>query len=356
MGRVLTTLAFLLGHWTLSNPASAFSYEVLFDETLARDAIFYGRGQVLVTGFKSVLLDGQVKTDGTDATTYDRLLVSSVRVLHQVPLSGNLALRGTLPVVLTYEKTEGDKIPRIITEATWFESKPKVELIYATQNNLDLVFGLNVYAISKYKVNTESENFTASDTYSPVTSNFGHLALVKHAGTFDGGFAFQFKAEKTRKLTKQTSLETDARTFEDRVYQPTTIAIFANTRRSFGDLYGEFAAVEASGGGNVSEVGRYVREDYFRFQLAGLFPLNGKSLGLESSLLYKSLSYADNRAVTLDTIPMAALHLKLHVDYGLPFFVGLIGVRGTDGQSLQEFNAQYKLFGVGGTAGLNLML
>jgi hypothetical protein len=54
----------------------------------------------------------------------------------------------------------------------------------------------------------------------------------------------------------------------------------------------------------------------------------------------------------MDTIPMLGLQLKLTANIGVPVFAGIIGVRGADGQSIPEFNAQYRLFGYGGIAGI----
>lgn len=353
-------LSLTFGSWILgilaSSSAQAFTYEVLFDETLSRDAATLGRSTYFASSFKSVLLDGKVENTGTDAVTYDRLLINSLRVLQQFSMTPNLGMRLLLPVTGTFEKQESRDEPKNISEATWGEAKPRVEIIYATQNALDFVLGLNFHFINAYTQKTDTPNFTASDHYAPLSMNYFHLALVKHAPTFDGGFSYQGKAERGRKLTKSTSLGEDPLELEDRVYTPTTIAIFANVKQSFGNLYGEFAAIEASGGGNRTEDNVGVREDYFRIQFTGLFPLGGKDLQLESSLLYKSLSYASNTNVTLDTIPMLGLHLKLHFQLGLPMFAGLIGVRGSDGQSLQEFNANYRIVGIGAVAGLSTVL
>ena len=346
-----------VGFWALSalpTSAQAFTYEVLFDETLGHDAATLGRARSFAASFKSVLLDGQVETSGTEAVTYDRLLVNGLRLMQQLPVTANASVRLTLPIVGTYEKQEGQQVPRIISEAKWLEAKPRLEVIFATQNSLDIILGLNYHLIGKYTQKTESANFNAKDHYSALSMNYAHLAIVKHGAGFDGGFAFQLSSEKSRKLSKSTTLEEGVFVVEDRVYSPTTISIFANVKQSFGDLYGEFSAIEASGGGNVTENNISVREDYFRMQFTGLFPILGKELQLESSLIYKSLAYADNRNVTLDTIPMMALHAKAKFDIGVPAFVGLIAVRGTDGQSLQEFNADYRIVGIGAIAGATL--
>ncbi len=336
----------------IAGPAHAFTYEVLFEDTIGRDAIMFGKQPGFVGMAKVILLDGQVKTSGTETTSYDRIFMNYAKVMQQIAIGPNAALRGSLPILINYQKLEGEQIPREVSEATWMETKPKVEFTYATQNALDIVLGMNAYAIQRREVEKESAFFTAKDDFDPALVTYAHLAVVKHSGNFDGGFYYKTAAEKKRNVTKSTSIDTSNFIVEDRVYDPSTVAIFMQSRQPFGQLFGEFAAVEASGGGNRTDRGATVKEDYFRVQMAGFFPLKGKDLQLESILIYKSLAYADNRNVTLDTIPMMGLQMKLHFNVGVPIFAGIIGVRGSDGQSIPEFNAEYKLFGIGAVTGI----
>jgi hypothetical protein len=332
-----------------SGSAQAFTYEVLFEDTIGRDAVILGRTPGFQAVAKSTLLDGSVKTSGTDTRSYDRILINYAKYMQQFSIGANASLRLTLPVLVSYRKEEGEQVPSIVTESTWFETKPKIEFVYATQNALDLVLGVDGYYVSPFKAKSESAFFTATDKFDEASTTYGHLAVVKHGGNFDGGFVFKTAAEKKRNVTKSTNIDESRFVVEDRIYDPTTISIFMRTRLSLGLVYGEFAAIEASGGGNRTDRGATVKEDYFRVQFAGFFPLG--PFGFESTLIYKSLSYADNRNVTMDTIPMLSLQLKLSMNIGIPVFAGLVGVSGTDGQSIPEFNAKYKLFGIGGIAG-----
>jgi|GEM_PF-2965125 len=336
----------------IAGPAQAFTYEVLFEDTIGRDAIMFGKQPGFVGTVKTILLDGKVKTSGTDTTRYDRIFMNYAKVMQQIAIGPNAALRGSLPILINYQKQEGDQIPREVSESTWLETKPKIEFIYATQNALDIVLGVNAYSIQSREVEKESAFFTAKDDFEAAVMTYAHLAVVKHSGNFDGGFYYKSSAEKKRNVTKSTSIDASSFTVEDRVYDPTTVAIFMQSRQSFGQLFGEFAAVEASGGGNRTDRGATVKEDYFRVQMAGFFPLKGKDLQLESTLIYKSLAYADNRNVTMETIPMLGLQMKLHFNIGVPLFAGILGVRGSDGQSIPEFNAEYKLFGIGAVIGI----
>lgn len=343
-------LGLAFGFFT-TNPLAAFTYEVLFENTIGRDAVQIGRLACTRIDTKAILLDGQVETSGTETINYDRSVFSYLQIMQQIALGTSAALRTTLPILLTYDKQEGGQSPRQISESSWLESKPKIELIYATQNALDLILGLDFYYISAHKYETQATNFTAQDKYRPVTMSFGHLVLLKHGGAFDGGFSFKLSGEKSREITKSTSQADSVYVVEDRVYDPTTISIFGQGHLGVSQVYMEFSAIEASGGGNRTDRGATIKEDYFRTQLTGMFPLGGKDLLLESSLIYKSLSYADSRNVSFDTIPMVGFHLKLHLNPGVPLYAGIVGLRGSDRQSIPEFNANYKLFGIGAVAG-----
>lgn len=335
-----------------SAPAQAFNYEVLFEDTIGRDATTFGRVPGFQAVAKVVLLDGQIKTSGTDTTRYDRILMNYAKYMQQFAVGANANLRLSLPALISYEKVEGDKVPREVSDSTWFETQPRLEFIYATANALDIVIGVDAYHVGSREIKTESASFTASDKYNAATGTYAHLAVVKHGGNFDGGFSFKTSMEKKRTVTKSTDIDDSNFEAEDRVYDPTTIAIFMQNRLSFGQVFGEFAAVEASGGGNRTPTGASVKEDYFRVQAAGIFPLRGKDLQLDTTLIYKSLSYADNRNVTMDTIPMLGLQIKILANLGVPVFGGIILASGSDGQSIPEFNAKYKLFGYGGIAGI----
>ncbi|MCX6128446.1 MAG: hypothetical protein NTX25_05195 [Proteobacteria bacterium] len=318
-------LGLAFGFFT-TNPLAAFTYEVLFENTIGRDAVQIGRLACTRIDTKAILLDGQVETSGTETINYDRSVFSYLQIMQQIALGTSAALRTTLPLLLTYDKQEGGQSPRQISESSWLESKPKIELIYATQNALDLILGLDFYYISAHKYETQATNFTAQ-------------------------VSFKLSGEKSREITKSTSQADSVYVVEDRVYDPTTISIFGQGHLGVSQVYMEFSAIEASGGGNRTDRGATIKEDYFRTQLTGMFPLGGKDLLLESSLIYKSLSYADSRNVSFDTIPMVGFHLKLHLNPGVPLYAGIVGLRGSDRQSIPEFNANYKLFGIGAVAG-----
>lgn len=353
-GKLQLCLALCLPLSLFASRAAAFPYEVLQTDTFAREAATLKRtnqGQLKV---RSVLITGDITTEGTESTTEGNVLINQVRAMQQVVFGTNLTFRLSADTYFRYERDETQDSPKIVGKATILETQPRMDLIYNTANNLDVVFGADAFYARNHDYESTAATFTSKDAFHSAFYSRPHLAVVKHGSDFDAGFSYQLGVEKRRSLTKSNSIDNTVLELNDILFEPTTVSIFMRKDLVDGSVYGEFAAVEASGGGNKTARGATSQEDYFRVQIAGAIPLGSKSLVLEPSLIYKSLSYADNRNVTLPTIPSFALHTDLNFDNsGFPLFIGLIFVKGTDGQSLKEFNAKYKLTGYGGTVGLN---
>ncbi|MBC7661439.1 MAG: hypothetical protein H7249_17220 [Chitinophagaceae bacterium] len=353
MKTALTYALLATGVFT-AEAAGAFPYDVLQTDTLAKESATLKHNNQGQLKTKVIVLDGEIKTEGTDSTIDSHVLINEVRFMQQAVFSPNLAARVSAPVYFMYEKEESKDQPRIVTEAAWVEAQPRFDLIYSTTNNLDITLGADTFYVRNYDERSKAETFSSHDAYHAAFYGRPHLVIVKHGGTFDAGFTYQIGVEKNRDMTKSNTIDNSVFKFKDVLFEPTTVSVFFRRELSLGSVYGEFAAIEASGGGNKTEKGATSEEDYFKVQVGGAIPLASRSLVLEPTLIYKSLSYADNRNVTLATIPGFGLHLDLNFDNaGLPLFVGIILVKGTDGQSLKEFNANYKVFGYGATVGLN---
>ncbi|MES2746651.1 MAG: hypothetical protein V4655_14555 [Bdellovibrionota bacterium] len=344
-------LALTLFH---SSVGVAFPYEVLQTDTLAREAGTLKRSNQGQFKFRTVLLTGEIKTEGTEATTDSDVLVNQTRAMQQFVIGGNFFLRLSADNYFRYEKDESQGEPRVVGKATIVETQPRLDMIYTTANNLDIVFGGDAFYTRNHEYKLDASSFTSKDSFHSAFYSRPHVAVVKHGSDFDAGFSYQLGVEKKRSLTKSNSIDNSVLELKDTLFEPATVSIFMRKDIFGSSLYGEFAAVEASGGGNKTARGATAQEDYFRVQIAGAIPLGSQSMVLEPSLIYKSLSYADNRNVSLPTIPGFALHTDLNFDKsGIPVFIGLILVKGTDGQSLREFNAKYKLIGYGGNVGIN---
>jgi transcriptional regulator with XRE-family HTH domain len=330
------------------NPLQAHTFDVLDFRSPGRDAIEFSKSAKVRAEAYGILMDGAVTSLGTEATTYDRTLVSHLQVWGGWGAGSRFYVRPNISVNGNWRKIEGAEAPRTITESQWLEGQARLEGTFITQNSLEVFLGVSINWYSAYEQKTQSVETTTYDRFSAAKLNYPHLGVVKRSGGFEGGFYFISGNEKVREVTKSSEGDDSIFRYDDRVFQPTTIGIFSRFRPRWGSAYGEFAAVQASEGGNRTDDGGTVEEDYIRFTLGGEYELPGGVGTLLGTLIYKSLSYADNRNVSLPTIPMWGSHLGLRTEQlGFPVTAGLIAASGRDGQSIDEFNAEYRMQGLG---------
>ena len=113
----------------------------------------------------------------------------------------------------------------------------------------------------------------------------------------------------------------------------------------------ELAAVQAGEGGERSEQGNAVREDYLMARLGSVYPIKG-AFSMKLGLTHQTLSYSSNAFMNVDTVPFSSA--KLLAYYGNPksnLYAGFVYGFGSDGQSIPEFNAKYDVKAYGVTMG-----
>ncbi|MFW7381706.1 MAG: hypothetical protein ACOH5I_23055 [Oligoflexus sp.] len=304
-----------------------------------------------------ILVDGEIHSQSTESITYDRTLVTVLDLHAAFPVSSQLFLRPSVSVNPNMQKIEGKTAPRSITEKTWLEFEAAFEMTFLAQNSLELFLGIHHKTIPAHHSETETSDIKMKDEIASGAINYPVLGVVKRSGAFEGGFYFISGQDKARTVTKKNDFDGSEFRFDDHIYQPTSIAVFARGGLAGVKAYGEFTAVQAGDGGNKTDDGYSVEEDYIRFLFAGTYPLRfGSGIDLVGGLNYKSLSYADNRNVTIQTMPMLGMNLGLRLKQELfPIEVSVIYVNGRDGQSIDEFNASYRVQGLGLRANIGLV-
>lgn len=333
----------------------AHTWDILLHKSLGKDAVDFNRNGQFTTFTNTVLVDGAITSLPTEAVTYDRTLLNFADIAGVIPISDKISLRLDLMSQFAMRVEEGAEEPRKISRETWVEVYPRMGFTFLTQSNLEVFLGLTYAHIGAFERRIESEAIETVWSYEDVLMAIPHVGITKRTGSFEGGFYYKLKAEKSRSITKYTSQDESNLEFEDRAFDPTIVALFFQGKFGEYKLFTEFAAVQASDGGDTTDTGEKVMEDYTLARLMGYFPINPAVFNLRLFAMHKTLSYADNRNVTLSTIPMTSVHLQfLRGPENSNTYIGLIYATGKDGQSLPEFNAKYDVKGYGVTAGLHL--
>lgn len=329
----------------------AHDYEVLFPYSLGRDALEFSAGFDTKLDSRVFLVDGNVESLGTHAVTFDRTLIAHIRSITNVQVADRLFARLGMSAVANRRKVEGQELPRTVKDESFYDFKPRVELTFYTQTNLEVFTGINYRVTSGFRSVTKSIDLETTEVYGSASMDYPHFGFVKRAAAFQGGFLFQQGAEKARSVKKSNNIDQTTLTLEDHIHDPTTISIFAKFKRGTLDLYGEFSAIHAGDGGNKSEDGTTVEEDYIKLSFGLDIPLG--FIDLDNRLIYKTLSYADNRNVSFKTMPQFGYHVNGSFKLGsLEISGGLVLGYGKDSQSISEFNANYQLIAFGGSASI----
>lgn len=335
--------------------ALAREWDVLMDKSLGADALKFDTQGLFATTTDTILADGSISNKSTDSVTYDRYLLNFTDIQGVIPFPGRGGLRLNLFAQYTMRSMQDDQANGIISRHTYFELYPRIDGIFFAKNNMEIFAGVTIAYIPQSKMTTESPVVKTLTTFGEATTKIPHIGVVKRSGFVDGGFYFKQRAEKSRSIKKYTSQDNSELVFSDLYYDPAQIGIFAQTTNSPIRFFGEFTAIQGSDGGNKTDTGDSVMEDYARFRFATSIPISGSATTVRVALNHKTLSYADNRNVSIPSVPMTSLfvHLLQGTDAQYTYLGFMYGL-GKDVQSIPEFNATYKLQAYGLSAGVKL--
>ncbi|NRA64996.1 MAG: hypothetical protein HRU19_10980 [Pseudobacteriovorax sp.] len=337
---------------TIVNTGFAQSFEVLFPYSLGYDALNYQPQFQVGSTLQSMLVDTEIETSGTESKTYDRTLVNFFRLQASQSLNPKVGMRGTILGLGEFRKLESATEPRVIREEVEYTIRPRFEFIFVTQNALEIFVGLTGRYVFPFEVETVSSSLTSKEDYDSAFLSTQHFGFVKRVGRLQGGFYFRKGAEKARRLKKSNDRDGTILENDDVIHDPTKLGIFARVPLGRNSIYVEFSPVQAGEGGNRTDQGATVTEDYISLFSKVNIATGLQGLEFSGSLLYKTLSYADNRDVSPETIPQTGLHFDANYSLGRARFTfGLVLGYGKDGQSIDEFNADYRLIAFGGRIG-----
>jgi hypothetical protein len=232
---------------------------------------------------------------------------------------------------------------------------PSVDLTYVTPKGLELGFGGMLWYEKEHKKTLYSASLNQTVKYSSVKIWVPRLSLVRRAGTWNGGFYYNFGRSHDRSVVLAAS-DGSGLTTTQRVHSPTEFGIIGDF-----SLFGFRSELEANQIDSVSTSdqssdGKSVEDDYIKMRATVFFPLTAQSQ-LSIGLTHRTLGYSSNSFVTVDTIPMSLIRAKLiggtlenHV------YLSLFYGQGRDELSIPEANEFFEVKVLGGSLGLVLSI
>ncbi len=319
----------------------ATSFPAQDDQTAGTMAINFNKQNNAWSRLDLGVVDGKVTTSPPDTVKYDRraetLAVLGGEVLFAKRFGARLNLKGEFSK-LRQQEAEG---PKATVDSTVKTYRPSLDLTFITDKGLEIFAGQEMQIIPAYTETVASSNGESSTAFGNSSVASRRFGVVRRAGAWSGGFYYQMGAEATRDV-EQTAFDGSGADSDDVVFIPSRIGVMGAFKAiaAFWDFELDF--IQARGKGPKDDQGNTTYTDYFETHLGSLYFFGG-SFGVKGSVFHKTLSYANNAFVTMETIPATSVKLLgVLGDDESHAFLGLIYAFGKDGQSLPEFNAEYE--------------
>jgi hypothetical protein len=329
---------------------SSFGFPTQDDESPGIKALHFARRGDIWARLDFGGVDGTVKTSPPNTIKYDRKIEAFSEIGAEIPVTEALSLRGNFKANWEIHKEEEEDPPKSPIERSFSTFDPSLDATYVNPRGLEMFAGLSLFSQAGYKEKQISESASSNTTFGSVNLFVPRFGMVRRGGTWSGGFYYVMGRESTREFTKTASDESVV-SGENPVYIPSTLGIVGETQVSVVDMELDFAQVRAGSGGEKSANGVTIRDDYLHLGLSGYCDFGG--YGIRIKLIHNTLSYSNNAFMNLDSIPVSSAHvLFMQGAKDANVYYGIIYGYGKDGQSIPEFNADYKFHALALTTGL----
>jgi hypothetical protein len=331
---------------------SAFGFPTQHDTSPGTRALRYDKRKVVWGRVDFSGVDGAIKTSPPDAIKYDRTMEAFCEVGAEVPVAPNLSVRGNLGAMWERRKEEEKDPPKSPIDRSYTTAEPSVDVTYTNPQGLEIFGGIGLSMQSSYVEKQVSETTSSDTTFGSVSLFVPRFGMVRRGATWNGGFYYVMGRDSTRTYRKVASDETET-SGTSPVYIPSVIGIVGQIKLAVIDTELDLAQVRAGGGGEKSESGVTIRDDYLRFDISGLLDLGGS--GLRARIIHNTLSYSNSAFMNIDSIPISSFHFDYIIGAKeANVYYGLIYGYAHDGQSIPEFNADYKVNALAISTGLIL--
>lgn len=288
--------------------------------------------------------DGTIASNQSDAKHYDRRIGFGSGLGVELPTASNLSFRLDMRAESIIRRQVESGSPETFIDERSIHARPTLDLTYVTPAGLELFVGASWFLIPAYTQKVDSSVGATSIRYGSSSILSPHIGVTRRGGIGAAGLYYQFGKQVSRSVSKSTSDGTALDLKQD-VQEPSTLGVFAMFAGLGGMWTADLAAVSESEGGDRTESGNTVRDDYLRLSLASTWNNNLK-LGLN----YRSASYAKSAYMDLDSIPITAA--KVTWLWGAGVYSGVMAAYGRDKQSIPEINARYQVNALSLTSGV----
>jgi hypothetical protein len=335
--------------WIVST-VRGFSFPTQDDESPGIKALHFGKhvntwGRLDFGG-----VDGTVKTSPPDTIKYDRKIEAAAELGTERMLTPDLSGRANLKAGWEIHKEEEKDPPKSPIERSISTFEPSLDVTYVNPRGLEMFVGVGIFSQGEYTESQVSDSASSDTVFGSINLFVPRFGMVRRTPTWSGGFYYIMGREGFRDFTKTASDDSTV-SGKSPVYIPAVLGIVGEVPLSVVDIELDLSQIRAGSGGEKSDKGITVRDDYLHLGISGYRDFGG--YGLRIKLIHHTLSYGNNAFLNMESVPVTSAHfLFLDGSKDANVYYGIIYGFGKDGQSIPEFNADYKFHALALTTGL----
>ena len=350
----LNKFLFVAAVWAgVAGPATAFPLED--DDTPGTRAVGFERRTNLWGRFDSGFVDAKITSSPPDEAKLDRRLETYMDAGFDLAFDKKYGLRFDAKATISKRKEAEVDEPRAVVEKTIKSYTPSLDATYVTDKGLEIFAGVEYEVEPAYEETVDSALASSKTDFGKSALLSRRVGVVRRAGPWTGGFYYELGAEGSRSF-KKTATDGSKLEGSEKTFIPSKLGVVGDFG-ALGSLWNfELDFIQARGLGPADEKGSTLYTDYFEARGGFRRDVSGP-FGVEIDLAHKTLSYATNASMTLETMPASSVKILLTIGgKESRIFMGLLGTYGTDEQSLPEFNAKYEMKAVAATGGCRFPL
>jgi hypothetical protein len=333
---------------------AAQAYTGLDEQTPGTLALQFRKQSNAWARVDSGFVDGKVETSPPETIKFDRRLETLVTTGFDAFFK-RFGVRGNLKVDYVRRRMEDEEEPKAVDDEETTTYQPSVDFTFVTDKGLELFVGVQASYMPGYTHTTDTPTADSRTEYGKSLLQAPRLGVTRRANVWSGGFYYVAGDDSTRSYETTASDDTTV-SGDEQIFEPPKVGVAGEVEAGSNTYDFELLFIQARGKGPKDDSNNTLYTDHFEVRLNALVGI-GSGFNLKAGAAHRTLAYANNANVNLDTIPVTTLRtgvvlgsVESHGFFGLAYSIG------RDGQSLPEFNADYQLDAYAFSAGFLLAL
>ena len=302
----------------------------------------------------SGFVDGKVETSPAQAIKYDRRLESIGSLGFEVARS-RFGLRVNAKADYVRRRVADAETPRTIEDQEFTTFLPSAELTFVTDKGLEIFVGQEIRYTPAYRRRTDTPVADTETRYGLALLRSKRFGILRRSAGWSAGLYHVTGDDATRSYETIAS-DGSQQVGMEAIFEPPQFGIIAEISGILMSFESEIEMIQARGKGPRDENNHTAFTDYFTLRSDAVLKLS-ELTRIKLGAAHQTMAYSNNANINLDTIAVSTVRASLLLgDLVHHTLLGVSHSLGDDGQSLPEFNADFRFRSYAWSLGLFLTL